>query len=318
MTIQKHNGTDVRELVCSDKFQRALSQAATRYIPAKRMVKLAMLAMQRQPKLLQCSAQSVLASILTCQQLGLDCSGTLGSAWLVPYYNKNTRSLECQTIIGYRGLIDLARRSGDVKSLDARVVYAEDTFEVALGTDGYIKHVPAWDADRRDEHIIAAYAVATFNSGDKQFDVMTRPEIDGVRRGLKAADSGPWVTHYPEMARKTVTRRLIKYLPLSVEVAEQIATVDEDADHGVVLEIAEGAEATDQAGRAGQEAGGTPAPPEGQAGETPAPPTPAPPTPAPPTPAPQETEGGAGQSQSQTDRVKQRIRAAQGRNGGDQ
>jgi recombination protein RecT len=228
-----------------DKLTRAL--AAVRIKP-ERFLSVVDQALRRQPRLLQCTPSSVLKALLDAAELGLVPSGLVGQAYLVPYRNKVTKRLEAQLIPGYRGLLDLARRSGEVRAIEARIVRANDEFEVVFGTDGLVRHVPY--INRNDEKVefehpdkpgqmvveardggpvLGAYMIATLTDGVKQVEWMSTAQIDGIRRRSKAAYDGPWVTDYDEMAKKTVTRRGVKYLPISVDSDLNRALALEDA-----------------------------------------------------------------------------------------
>lgn len=198
-----------------------------KHVSPERFARSILLAAARQPALLNADKTSLFLAAQTAAQLGLDCSGTLGSGYLVPYGGKVT------LIIGYRGLIDLARRSKEIVSLQANVVYAADKFEVTLGTAPSIVHVPAFHAAERGD-VVAAYAVAELVGGGRQFEVMTRQELDAIKRRSKASGSGPWITDPQEMQRKTVLRRLAKWLPLSPELADAITfeTTNSDGEAG--------------------------------------------------------------------------------------
>jgi recombination protein RecT len=155
---------------------------------------------------------------MQCAQLGLEPGSALGHAYLLPFENRRKGIAEVQFILGYRGMIDLARRSGQILSLEARAVYASDKFHVALGLNPDLIHEPAWeDEDRGSLRFV--YAVAKLKDGGTQFDVMSRAEVERVRSKSKAGNSGPWLDHFEEMAKKTVIRRLFKYLPMSIEMA---------------------------------------------------------------------------------------------------
>ncbi len=152
----------------------------------------------------------------------------LGHAYLVPYGETAT------LIVGYKGLIDLARRSGQLSTIFARIVYQRDQFEYAYGLTERLEHIPANVDDSGD--IQAAYAVARLKDGGTQFEVMSKREIDAIRDRSKASKNGPWVTDYAEMAKKTVLRRLCKMLPASVELARAVA-LDERADLGLPQQL---------------------------------------------------------------------------------
>jgi len=208
---------NLQELIESRK--EAMAMVLPKHLNPDRLIKIALVAISKTPKLLQCNQESVLRSIMAAAELGLDCGGSLGSAYLVPY------GQECQLIIGFRGMIDLARRSGQISSIEARVVWANDKFDVAYGTQTKITHVPALDQDPGAFRLV--YAVATLKDGGQQVEVMTKAQVDAIKTRSRASGNGPWVTDYPEMARKTVVRRIFKYLPVSIELTQAMTS---DAD----------------------------------------------------------------------------------------
>jgi recombination protein RecT len=203
-----------------DKAKPSLATVLPHHLTPERMVKLALVAASRNPVLLQCDTKTVLQSVMQAAQLGLDCSGALGSAYLVPYRDNKRGTFVCQLIPGYRGLIDLARRSGQIASIEAHVVHEQDEFEVAFGLNPVLTHKPNLRSDPGP--VVLAYAVAVLRDGTKQVEVMTRAQLDGIRKRSHAGQSGPWVTDEEEMQRKTVVRRLCKYLPLSAEMAQAL------------------------------------------------------------------------------------------------
>lgn len=177
----------------------------------------------RTPALQRCSPDSLVKSAIQAAQLGLEVNGILGHAYLVPYGGN------CQFMLGYRGMIALARRSGQIISIYAQAVYKNDTFEFEFGLEEKLRHVPAV-GDRGE--LIYAYAIAklenTYSQAGKegvQFDVMSRSDIDKIKARSQSAKGAysPWKTDYEEMAKKTVLRRLFKYLPISIEIQEGIA-----------------------------------------------------------------------------------------------
>ncbi len=212
-----------------EKRKDMLAQILPRHIRPERLIKVALMAINRQPALLDCTPASLFQALMLAGQLGLEPDGVLGSAYLIPYGKQAT------LIPGYRGLIDLARRSGQIKSIEAHLIRKNDKFECAFGLSPVLTHSPVFPGDQeylKNEHIIGAYAVAKLVDGGEQFEVMSRAEIDAIRGRSKASGSGPWVTDYGEMARKTVVRRLVKYLPISVELSTALEA-DNRADTGV-------------------------------------------------------------------------------------
>lgn len=206
---------------------KKLQGVIPQHMDPQRLVRLVLVAMSRSPKLLECTPASVARSLMDAASLGLDASGTLGQGYMVPYRNNKNNTTEALFIPGYRGLVTLARQSGAVTTVRARVVYAKDRFSVVQGTDEKIEHIPALTDDRGE--LVAVYAIAVLPDGTTQHDVMIASEIAGIKARSKAKDYGPWVTDYAEMARKTVVRRLCKYLPLSVDDKLGRALAHDDA-----------------------------------------------------------------------------------------
>lgn len=221
----------IRELLLKSKDQIAL--ALPRHLNADRLLRVAMTTIQRTPKLLDCTPKSLLGAVMECAQLGLEPDGILGHAYLIPFKVKGV--YQAQLMIGYKGLISLARRSGQVISISAQVVYERDKFEYQYGLEEKLNHIPA--AGDRGKPIYV-YAVAKMRDGGHAFEVLTVNEVEKIRKSSKAADDGPWVTHWEEMARKTAVRRLAKYLPLSVEF-QRAATLDEYVEAGIIQDLGE-------------------------------------------------------------------------------
>ncbi len=152
--------------------------------------------------------KSIVSCLFDAARLGLP-PGPLGRAYLVPF------GQQCQLIIGYKGLIELARRSGQISTIYAKEVYEGDDFSVEYGTDPRIHHVPCGITD--PEKATGFYAVAKLKDGGTQFEHMNRAEVDKIRGRSKAGNNGPWVSDYVAMGCKTVVRKLCKMLPMSLE-----------------------------------------------------------------------------------------------------
>lgn len=237
-----------------------LAEVMPRHLSADRLMRIAVAACSKTPALLQCTPMSVLNAVMQGAQLGLEPGGPLGDAYLVPYKD------QCQFIVGYRGLINLARRSGQIVSIEAHVVHSKDKFTCRYGLDSKLEHEPDWSDD--PGAVVAVYAVAKLKDGGTQCEVMTKAQVDAIRKRSKASGSGPWVSDYEEMCRKTVVRRLCKYLPLSVELADALeADTNSETEGFVTLPTGEVVKAkpskTDlvrETLRAAQAAGGEPPP----------------------------------------------------------
>lgn len=202
--------------------------AVSRYVDPKRLAKVALVAASKNPTLLACTPASIVRSVIQAAELGLDPSGSFGGCHLVPFRNK-TGQYESQLIVDYRGLIDIAYRTGAVKYIEARVVYEDETFEVEYGARPRLLHVPNLKAETARK-ILCFYAVA--HVADSEFpliEVMTKGQVDGIRNRSRAGQSGPWQTDYEQMGRKTVIKRIFNYIPRRpAELARAIETDNEN------------------------------------------------------------------------------------------
>ncbi|EAU0670485.1 recombination protein RecT [Salmonella enterica] len=216
------NNNDVISFINQPSMKEQLAVALPRHMTAERMIRIATTEIRKVPALGDCDTMSFVSAIVQCSQLGLEPGGALGHAYLLPFGNKNEKSgkKNVQLIIGYRGMIDLARRSGQIASLSARVVREGDDFSFEFGLEEKLVHRPGENEDAPVTHV---YAVARLKDGGTQFEVMTRKQIELVRAQSKAGNNGPWVTHWEEMAKKTAIRRLFKYLPVSIEIQRAVS-----------------------------------------------------------------------------------------------
>lgn len=183
-------------------------------------VRLALVEFRKAPKLLDCDPRSIISSVLDAARLGLK-PGPLGAVYFVPH------GKECSLIVGYRGLIELATRTGHITKVEARVAYEGEDFQVRLGTEPSITHLARFDVPHTWERVVAVYAVAHLKEGGTSFCVMTREEVEVIRERSKAR-TGPWMTDTIQMAVKTVIKRAAKLWPASSALAEAIA-LDNDA-----------------------------------------------------------------------------------------
>jgi recombination protein RecT len=218
--MQKKAG-EVSQLLERAKDQ--IAKALPAHLTPDRMVRIAMTEMRRTPALLQCSQASLLGAVIQAAQLGLEIGHALGHCYLVPFKG------EVQFIVGYRGMMELARRAK--ANLMARAAYEGDEFDFEFGLDPKLTHKPAKDRAQDPTKLTHVYAVLKFPNGDQEFDVMSKAEVDQIRGRSAAGRSGPWVTDYEAMAKKTVIRRLFKYAPVSIEI-QQAVGLDELADAG--------------------------------------------------------------------------------------
>ena len=220
---QKRMG-DLRSLLEANK--AALEGALPKHITPDRMLRIALTELRKVPALLDCTPQSFLGAIIQSAQLGLEPGGALGHSYLVPFKNKKTGVSEVSFIVGYRGMIDLAGRSDRVSHAIARMVLEGDQFHYEYGLNEKLEHKPSPKPNARPTHY---YAILRLTNGRALFDVMTVTEIEEVRSRSKAPNYGPWATDYDAMAKKTVIRRLFKFMPVSIEIQRAVG-LDELAD----------------------------------------------------------------------------------------
>lgn len=217
-TLSKRTIKDTLE---GDQFKLAISKVLPKHLTADRFVRVAIMAMTRTPKLSQCEPASFFQCLMNLSQMGLEPDGR--RAHLIPYENRKRGVMECQLIVDYKGLAELVMRSGMVSNLHADVVCDNDQFEYNKGE--LVVHKIDFRKPRGD--VYAAYALCRFKDGSEKCEVMTRDEVESIRRRSRAADSGPWVTDWSEMAKKTCFRRLSKWLSLSPEFRDAL---DKDSD----------------------------------------------------------------------------------------
>lgn len=199
----------------------AIKKALPSVITPERFTRMVLSALSSTPKLAECSPRSFLAAMMTAAQLGVEPNTALGQAYLLPY--RNHGQMECQFQLGYKGLIDLAYRSGEVSVIQAHTVYENDVFEYELGMDPKLRHVPA-KADRGEA--VAYYAMFKTKDGGYGFEVMS---VDDVQRHAQrysksyGSGSSPWRSNFDEMAKKTVLKRALKYAPLKSDFVRGVA-----------------------------------------------------------------------------------------------
>ena len=226
------SGNNLKALL--DSYQDAFQSIASNSIDVNRLLRIALTSVSRNPVLLECSASSVIGSLLFAAQLGLE-PGL--EAHLVPYKSKHAGGArECQLIPDYRGLIKLVRRSGEIAAIRANVVYKDEKFYWMDGIRQHLEHRPDDSHNFDPKNIIAAYAVCEFTSGAHQVDLMYRAQIDKIMNHSRSHKTGPWVTDYAEMAKKTVIRRICKLLPSTSESYTAV-TLDNLASEGLSQKI---------------------------------------------------------------------------------
>lgn len=213
-----------------------IAKMLPKHLNADRLLKVAQIAATTTPALIKCDVASLVGAIGQCAQMGLEPNTVLGHAYLVPFNTKRKDSSgaerwvnSVQVIIGYKGLIDLARRSGQIISIAAHEVCANDEFDLVYGLEEKLSHRPAM-GERGD--VIGFYAVAKLKDGGHAFEFMSVQQVREIMGNTQSKGKyGPWKDHFVEMGRKTVIRRLAKFLPLSIEFQTAVA-LDDMAESG--------------------------------------------------------------------------------------
>ena len=216
----------IKTLLEGEAFRNAVANALPSHLKPDRFIRVALTAMTRTPRLAECDQHSFFNALLTLSQLGIEPDGR--RAHLIPFRNNKRGIVECQLIVDYKGLVELAMRSGTVSSIHADVVCENDAFDYDRGE----LKTHRIDFKKPRGPVYAAYAMVRFKDGTEKCDVMTRDEIEGVRSRSKAKNSGPWETDWNEMAKKTVFRRLSKWITLSPEYRDALDVAEPEVIPG--------------------------------------------------------------------------------------
>lgn len=211
-----------------------IEKALPSVITPERFTRIALTAYSRNEKLQECTAESFLGSMMQAAQLGVEPNTPLGQAYLIPYRNKGV--MEVQFQLGYRGMIDLAYRSGEVQNIQAHEVYENDTFEYELGLEPKLRHIPALK-DRGN--VILYYAVFKLTNGGVGFEVMSKEDVEAfAKKKSKTYGTGPWQSDFDAMAKKTLVKRLLKFAPLKSDFVRAV-TADETIKSGISENMAD-------------------------------------------------------------------------------
>ncbi len=216
------------------QMENEIKKALPSVLTPERFTRIVLSALSTNPKLAETTPQSFLGAMMTAAQLGVEPNTPLGQAYLLPYWNSKNRCYECQFQLGYKGLLDLAYRSGDVSVIQAHVVYENDEFSYAFGLNPELRHIPAKQDRGEPTHV---YAIFHTKSDGYGFEVAS---IESIRihaqKYSKSFDNGPWQTNFEEMAKKTVLKRVLKYAPLKSEFTRALVQ-DETIKHEIGEEM---------------------------------------------------------------------------------
>ena len=221
--VAKRQGTAL-DYLNNSKFKEQLEAALPKFLDTDHFVRSAITEFRMNPALAECSVPSVLGYFMQAAACGLEPASMLGQCYPVPFNNKKTGQKEAQFICGYRGMLSIARRSGEIASVVAEVVHEKDVFDIEYGLEPKLVHKPYIDGD--PGAMRGAYVVVRFKGEGVEplMKYMPKSEIDAHRKRSKASAYGPWVTDYEEMAKKTVFRSVFKWLPISIEQIQATTT----------------------------------------------------------------------------------------------
>lgn len=253
------NFNDVIKFELKENFQ-AIKSLVPKHMTPERLARITLTAISRTPKLAECTPASIVGAVMNCATLGLE-PNLIGHAYLVPFWNSKAGVMECQFQIGYKGYIDLIRRTGEVSKVYAETVYENDLFVYIKGEDKRLLHiefdqlhllenfVPRLDGDFMDIMLGAAiadlkrrnpkdrgkpiryYSAYRLKDGSFDFVTMTREQcLAHAKKFSKNKDkktgelTGIWVEHEESMSKKTCFKEMTKLMPISIEVQEKLTT----------------------------------------------------------------------------------------------
>ena len=194
---------------------KEIEAALPSMVSSERFQRVALTAFSANPALQKCDPKSFIAAMMQSAQLGLEPNTPLGQAYLIPY------GTNVQFQVGYKGMLELAQRSGKIKTIYAHEVRENDEFDIDYGLEQSLKHKPLLKGDRGD--VIGYYAVYHTIDGGFSFVFMTKEEVNEfAQKKSKTFNNGPWKTDFDAMAKKTVIKQLLKYAPISIEIQQAI------------------------------------------------------------------------------------------------
>lgn len=225
---------DLRIIVQSDAVREQLAAALPKYYSPDQFAVVVRTQINRNPKLSECDPTSLIACMLQAAQMGIVPDGRNGH--LIPRWNGKADRMECTFQADYKGLVSLVRKNENVSDVYAEPVHENDDFEITKGLHRDMNHKVNVRQERGE--FIGAYAVIAYKDGTYSWDFMAKTEIDAIRSRSQSANSGPWVTDYIEMAKKTVIKRLIKLADISQEVSDRIAADPDNRPNDITIKPA--------------------------------------------------------------------------------
>lgn len=206
-----------------------IKAALPKHLTGDRMARIMLTTLRLNPKLMQCSMESLAGAIIQASQLGWEPGSGMAQCALVPYGS------EVKLIPMFGGLIDLATRSGRVMDVRANVILKGDVWNISQGSDQKIHHLPDLERNKEPgfEDVVLAYAVATMSNGIQKLEIVEKWKLTKIRSKSPSFGkaSSPWVDWPIAMCRKTAIKQITKYLPKSAELQTALQ-LDNLADMG--------------------------------------------------------------------------------------
>jgi len=199
-----------------EKMAPQFKAALPAHVSVDKFVRVTLTAVQTNPQLLEADRRTLFAAATKAAQMGLLPDGREGA--IVTFKN------QAQWMPMVAGIMKLVRNSGEISTWSVQAVYENDNFDFCLGDEEHITHKPAL-ANRGK--LIAVYSIVTMKDGEKSREVMSVEDVNQIRARSRSGQSGPWVSDFAEMAKKTVVRRHSKRLPLSTDIDGMIKEDDE-------------------------------------------------------------------------------------------
>ena len=236
---------DLRRLL--EQYKGQIEMALPKHVTPERMIRVALTAFSRTPLLAKCSATSICGALVQASILGLEPDGLSGEAFLIPYWSTKAGGYECQMQPGYKGLVKLARNTGEISTIDAQPVHDKDEFDFQKGSCTSWTH--KWNPREPRGPIYGYWAGYVLKDGGSNFEFMSVGEIEAHRdqysqgaykkeRGQFVLDAagakiltGPWKDSPDWMYRKTPLIQVLKLAPKTVHLHTAL-NLDNQAEAG--------------------------------------------------------------------------------------
>lgn len=206
----------------SRKQLKSLESVLPQHIDVRQFCRLAVMAVQRSPSLLEADRQSLFQSLQACAVDGLIPDGR--EAALVEFKRKQAngqygKTVQYMPMVG--GILKRARQSGQVAGITARCVYENDEFSYWIDESGeHLRHVPAFTEGRQPGSMLLVYAMAKMVNGEVIVEPLSMDDLDKIKKASRAGERGPWVDWFERMAEKSALHRITRRLPCSSELSE--------------------------------------------------------------------------------------------------